>query len=221
MYDIRDRDSSFLVMQVGATIINMDEKLTRDVDIITQVLSGNIDAFENLISRYERYVFAIVGRYVEAGQVEETAHEVFVEAFRSLATYQGRSLFKSWLATIAVRKCYEVWRGKKKCKEIVFSALSDDRLDWCDRAMKGSAKAQFDREQSDLMARDVLSWALSKLSAEDRMVVVLVHIEERTVKEVASLLGWTRTNVKVRAYRSRRTLKRLLEEMTQKEEPEQ
>jgi len=55
-----------------------------------------------------------------------------------------------------------------------------------------------------------LDWALERLPAEDRMVLELVYLEDRSVKEAARLLGWTAANVKVRSFRSRRKLHKLL-----------
>ena len=61
-------------------------------------------------------------------------------------------------------------------------------------------------------AAELLDWALANLSAEDRMVVELIYLEGLTGKEAADLLGWSIANVKVRAFRSRKRLKKLLKE---------
>ena len=59
-------------------------------------------------------------------------------------------------------------------------------------------------------AGELLDWALSRLSAENRMVLELLYLEGLSVKEAADLLGWSVANVKVRAFRSRRILEKLL-----------
>ncbi len=59
-------------------------------------------------------------------------------------------------------------------------------------------------------ARETLEWALNRLSAEDRMVVELVYLEEFSGKEAATLLGWSVANVKVRVFRARKKLQKLL-----------
>ena len=59
-------------------------------------------------------------------------------------------------------------------------------------------------------ARELLDWSLSRLSPKDRMALELVYLEGYTIKEAAKLLGWSTTNVKVRAYRSRKKIHKLL-----------
>jgi RNA polymerase sigma-70 factor (ECF subfamily) len=59
-------------------------------------------------------------------------------------------------------------------------------------------------------AREILDWALDQLSAADRMVLELVHLEGQSVKAAARQLGWTVANVKVRAFRARRKINKLL-----------
>ena len=62
-------------------------------------------------------------------------------------------------------------------------------------------------------SREVLQWALSKLTAEERMVITLLYLEEMSVKETADLLGWTVVNVKVKAHRLRNKLRKIISEL--------
>lgn len=82
-----------------------------------------------------------------------------------------------------------------------------------DDAVSERSMALLDREESARHARELLDRALSRLSPEDRMVIEIVHIEERPVKEAAVALGWSAGNVKVRALRARRKLRGILGEM--------
>ena len=61
--------------------------------------------------------------------------------------------------------------------------------------------------------REILEWALGKLTPEDRMIILLVHFEGYTIHEVADFLGFTRANVKVRAFRARKKLRETLESL--------
>jgi RNA polymerase sigma-70 factor (ECF subfamily) len=58
----------------------------------------------------------------------------------------------------------------------------------------------------------VLMWAVARLKPEERLVITLMELEEKSVREIAGLTGWTEVNVKVRAWRARLALKRILEE---------
>jgi RNA polymerase sigma-70 factor (ECF subfamily) len=163
--------------------------------------------------RYRQHVGRIVAAHVPFDMVEEAVHETFVRAYTSLRTYSFRMPFSHWLATIAVRSCYDLWRSVLRRKEIPLSALTDAHRDWADRILAEQSDSHFD----DLIRRresaELLDWALAHLSVENRMVVTLVHLEGRPVREAAKLLGWSVANVKVRAYRARRQLRKVLEQL--------
>jgi RNA polymerase sigma-70 factor (ECF subfamily) len=93
------------------------------------------------------------------------------------------------------------------------SSLGEDRAEWLEGTMADESGASFESSESRMMARDVMMRALSRLSPKDRAVIELVHLEERPVKEAAEMLGWSVANVKVRAHRSRRKLRKILEKM--------
>ena len=61
-------------------------------------------------------------------------------------------------------------------------------------------------------AREVLAWAMRHLRADEQLILTLCEIEERPVREVSELTGWSESNVKVRAFRARQALKRILED---------
>src|ERR1043166_2793395 len=89
-----------------------------DDEIIRRVVAGDADLFEHLITRHRAHVSRIVGGHVPREMVEEVAHDVFVRAYTSLPTYSFRQPFPHWLATIAVRTCYDHWRSLSARKEI-------------------------------------------------------------------------------------------------------
>ena len=185
-----------------------------DEEIIHRVIAGDVDAFEFLLERYETRVFGIIGRRVPRTDLEEVAHDAFVRAYISLPTYEAKGDFRSWLSKIAVRASYDYWRERYKRREQPMSSLSEEQLKRlaraaADRSMRADAGKASSRE-----ARDLLEWAMERLSAEDRAVLELVHLEERPVKEAAELLGWSSVNVKVRAYRSRKKLRAILDGLT-------
>jgi RNA polymerase sigma-70 factor (ECF subfamily) len=186
------------------------EQALTDEEIVRLVLEGETDAFEGLVARHEAQVFRIVGRHVPRDRVEEVAQDVFVRAFTSLATFSGRSVFSHWLATLAVRACYGFWREAYRSREIPMSALGEEGEKRLQRTLTAQAGLSFQERASAKDDRELLHWALAKLSPENRMVLTLVHLEGRSVREAAELLGWSQINVKVRAHRARMTLRKLL-----------
>jgi RNA polymerase sigma-70 factor (ECF subfamily) len=184
-----------------------------DDETIRQILDGNVNAFESLVIKYRPLILRIVQRHVDRSGVEETAQEAFVRAYRSLPTFRGQSEFSQWLSAIAVRTCHDYWRKAYRSREIPLSALTERQEEWLEQAMAAAAGGASSGGTFQHEAREVLDWVLARLSAKDRMVLELVYLEDLSVKEAASLLGWTVANVKVRAFRSRRKLEKLLREM--------
>jgi RNA polymerase sigma-70 factor (ECF subfamily) len=182
----------------------------RDAEIVRQVLDGNVNAFEALLRRYELLVLKIVKKHVPRSEVEETAQNVFVRAYQSLPTFQGRSDFSQWLSSIAVRTCYDYWRKAYRSREIAMASLTEKHQDWLDQAISEGSEQAVHEQGSQKEAKELLDWALGKLSAGDRMVLDLVYLEELSVKEAADLLGWSVANVKVRSFRSKKKLEKLL-----------
>ena len=169
------------------------------------------------MDRYGDRVSRIVKRHVPLSEVEETTQEVFIRAYQSLAGFRGGDRFKSWLSTVAVRTCYDFWRRTYQSREVPMSSLSDRHREWLEEAMSEQAGV-FAREKEDMTeAGEVLAWALERLTPEDRIVLELVYLEGLSGKEVAARLGWSVANVKVRSFRSRRRLEKLLRGVLEEE----
>ncbi len=181
-----------------------------DAEIIRRVTGGDVNAFEFLLKKYKNHVFKIVKRHVPFHRVEEAAQDVFVRTYTSLHTFKGKSGFKSWLSAIATRTCYDFWRREYKSREIPMSALSDAQQDWLEEVMADASIRSIAERGRQKEAREILEWALDRLSAENRMVVELVYLQGLSGREAARLLGWSVANVKVRCHRSRKKLHKLL-----------
>lgn len=178
-----------------------------DSELIAAVLKGDTASFEPLVVKYSPRVFATVRRYSrKESEVEDIAQEVWMRAFQKLSTFRGEAPFEHWLLRMTVRVCYDSLRTHRRKREAVFSDLSDDEHDWLDHFVTDSTEA---RENASA-AKELLSKVLDRLPAHARLVVTLMEIEERSVKEVAELTGWSTALVKVRAFRARAEMRKVL-----------
>jgi RNA polymerase sigma-70 factor (ECF subfamily) len=198
--------------------MNNSNHRSSDDEIIQNVLKGNVDAFEGLVRRYQSHVLNMVKRHVPKCDVEETAQVAIVRVYRSLSSYRGKgSGFKAWLSTVTIRTCYDYWRKSYRSKEVPLSTLTDDHKRWVEQVTAEESAQGLREKAASNEARKVLDWGLSHLSAGDRMVLELVYFEELSGREAAELLGWTTANVKVRAFRARRKLEKILQEMIEEQ----
>lgn len=183
--------------------------MSDDLEIIHRVLQGEIDCFAELIARYQQHVARIVSRHVPGDRVAEVAHDVFVRAYGGLTGFSGQAPFEHWLSRIAVRTCYHFWRAMRR-QELPVSALTEEHQQWMEQVLAAESDDRFREQAKRREAAELSQWALSHLSAENRLVLTLMYLDGHSAREAASLLGWSVAKVKVRAYRARQTLRKLL-----------
>jgi RNA polymerase sigma-70 factor (ECF subfamily) len=180
-----------------------------DLEIIHRVLQGEIDCFAELIARYQQHVARIVSRHVPGDRVAEVAHDVFVRAYGGLPGFSGQAPFEHWLSSIALRTCYHFWRAMRR-QELPVSALTEEHQQWMEQVLAAESGDRFREQVKRREAAELSQWALSHLSAENRLVLTLMYLDGHSAREAASLLGWSVAKVKVRAHRARQTLRKLL-----------
>ena len=178
-------------------------------ELIEAVLAGASERFREIVETHSARVFKIAARHVPASDVEEVAHEIFIRAFRSLPKFRFQSPLEHWLSALAVRACYDYWRAHGRRRERSISALSPAEQRLVENALQERSNENAPENDAAHDA-ELLDLVLGLLSAQERMVISLVHLEGLSVRDAAARLGWSVANVKVRAFRARRKLQALL-----------
>jgi len=174
-----------------------------DESLISATLAGDEGAFSLLVTRYKRRIFGLAARFArDSEEVEDICQEVFIKAFENLAAFRHDAPFEHWLTRIAVRASHDALRRRRREKGQ--SGFDDYVFEVRDYAGEARHEAR--------LARELLKWALLRLKEEERVVITLLELEGYSVREISSLTGWSESNVKVRAHRARKVLKRVLEE---------
>lgn len=188
-----------------------ERPVSDDAELLQRIRNGAQEEFAELVRRHQSHVFAILYRYErDHHRLEDLAQETFLKAWRSLDQFDGRAPFQHWLSKIAVHAALDHLRKQKRSQhEIGFPELGEDALDWLHSDDKPS---ELDANQ----AREILDAAMRRLSPEDKLVLTLLEIEDRSVKEISALTGWTSVTVRVRALRARARLKKALEGLERK-----
>jgi RNA polymerase sigma-70 factor (ECF subfamily) len=170
-----------------------------DEALIRSTLAGDDQSFAELVRRHKGKVFGIASRFAnDSHNLDDIAQEIFIRVWRNLAKFRADAPFEHWLARIAVHACYDFLRKKQRAGNLV--PLEERDGDLPDGSNRDAAEA-----------RETLEFAMRKLSPEERLVITLTGLEGKSVSEVAQLTGWSETNVKVRNFRARQTLKKILE----------
>ena len=178
-----------------------------EAELIAAALQGDAASFEPLIARYSPRVFATARRYARReSEVEDIAQEVWIKAFQKLGSFRGDAPFEHWLMRLAVRTCYDFLRAHQRNREAPFSDLTEPEEDWLERFVSQPDTASEDADA----ARQLIERILEQLSPPARLIITLLEIEDRSVKEISQLTGWSVPLVKVRAFRARAEMRKVL-----------
>lgn len=181
-----------------------------EAELIAAVLKGDAASFEPLVRKYSPRVFATARRYARReSEAEDIVQEVWLKAFEKLQTFRGEAPFEHWLMRLAVRTCYDFLRSHQRNRELAFSDLTEPEEDWLERFVTQPETAA---ENADA-ARLLIGRVLARLSPPARLVITLLEIEDCSVKEIARLTGWSVPLVKVRAFRARAEMRKILTRM--------
>ncbi|MGQ0739548.1 MAG: RNA polymerase sigma factor [Bacteroidota bacterium] len=176
-----------------------------DNEIISQVLSGNHQAYAGLVNRYQNYVFTLTLRMVKNMEdAEEVAQDVFIKAYRYLADFKGASKFSTWLYTIVNNTSISFLRKRKLDVHSLDNEKVFEAADSRDSGMKADTV-----EQKSRLA--MVNEAISLLNPDDAQIITLFYKAEQSLEETAQVLGIETNAAKVRLHRARTRLKEKME----------
>ncbi|MBA4020082.1 MAG: hypothetical protein C0483_23185 [Pirellula sp.] len=171
-----------------------------DLAKIAAALRGDEHAYSELVARHQATIVAQMWRFGrDRVMTEELTHEVFVEAWLSLSKYRAQAPFEHWLRRIALRVGYRFWKRQARERHRGVQSLQDSDY-------AGSAETSDAQEAGEQVQR-----LLAQLPPRDRLVLMLLYLDQCSVEEAADRIGWTRTMVRVQAHRARKKLKTLLD----------
>lgn len=172
-----------------------------DVELISQVLSGNMNAFTFLVSRYQKLVVHITGRLIQRqDELEDVCQEVFLKVFQNIGKYRNECKLSTWIATIAYNSSINYLRKYKKGDMV----SSEDLLSM---PVISDSKAM-DFERMDL--HQYIRNQIELLPVQYRTVLTLFHLEEFSYQEIEQITGMPEGTVKSYLFRAKALLKEKL-----------
>ena len=173
----------------------MTHRAETDAALVERYLSGDLEAFEELMRAHEDRVFGICLRMLRDREAAlDATQETFVTVFRKADRFAGRSAFGTWLYRVAVNTCYDHTRRARR-----------NRADALPEGLDPADPASTDRFTS-VELRPEIEEALAALPAEFRAAVVLADVEGLPLQTGAEALGVPVGTVKSRVFRGRRLL---------------
>ncbi|HVF30291.1 MAG TPA: sigma-70 family RNA polymerase sigma factor [Pyrinomonadaceae bacterium] len=181
-----------------------------DRQLVDLVLAGDGSAFEQIFDRHKRMVAVVAGRYLRRPeQIEEIIQISFGKAFVELAKFRGLHdlSLASWLSRITVNACVDVLRTQKRKPENLCCELTDNEHE---SLIELAADSDARSVETELLDRDLAEKLLSRVGEEDRALLQMLYAEEMSVAEIAEVTGWSQSKVKIKAWRTRNSLRRIM-----------
>jgi RNA polymerase sigma-70 factor, ECF subfamily len=183
-------------------------------ELIARCLDGQQDAWDTIVRQYWRRVFNVaykfVGRHDEA---EDLTQDIFLKIFKSLATFDRRANFQTWLISVSRNLCIDHYRSVRKERETIDRDVNADDLS----PVSHEVGPHLALERSDLAQE--LRRALAELPEALRQAVVMRDLQELSYQEIADRLDLPEGTVKSRINRGRSELARQITRLRKSSEP--
>lgn len=181
------------------------EKLT-EIQIIERMEEGETDLFEMIVRRYNPYLYKI-GRSFNYNHedTQDLMQDTFLDAYRNLRQFGGRSEFRTWIIRIMMNNCFRK-RGKSGFKNEIPKEMNDNSIPMYTSSNRDTDQVIQNRE----LAR-ILEDALLSIPFDYRMVFSLREINGLNISDTAGILDISEANVKVRLNRAKTMMKNAIE----------
>lgn len=193
-----------------------DDESPPDVEgWLERIRAGDQQAARLLVDHLYPQVIRIVrARLPRRGGEEDLAQEIFLKMFTRLDQYQGQVPLAHWVSRIAVTTCIDALRAQQRRPELRWADLSEAEADTLDAVLTREDAAD---TADALAAHELVHKLLGQLEPRDRLVLQLLDLEQKTLVEIREITGWNTTLIKVRAFRARRKLQKLFQQLSKKE----
>ena len=179
--------------QPASPVTRIKSRMADDVERLLQQRRYD-EVLERLLDGYEQKVIHMAGAMLkDRGRAEEVTQDVFLKVWRALPTYDGRAALSTWLYAIARNTCLSAVRAEAYRRTTPLEDVPEPRA----RAAEHN-QVEWDRY-------------LSRLPEAQRQVVLLFYFEEKSITDVAQMLGFPEGTVKSQLHRARRALADMME----------
>jgi RNA polymerase sigma-70 factor, ECF subfamily len=183
---------------------NFDEQ-----DCLRRIEQGDEAAARKLLRHFHPFVLKLVRAHLPRRLGEEDLVQmIFIKIFHKLSQYTGRTPLEHWISRIAVNTCFNALKAEKIRPEWRLGDFSEEIA----AGIEKLAATEVDTATNDDFdfAKRLVAELIAQLSPEDRLIITLMHLEEKSVDEIHAITGWNRSVIKVRAFRARAKMKKML-----------
>jgi RNA polymerase sigma-70 factor (ECF subfamily) len=174
--------------------------MTSDFDLLDRFKAGDRGALEQIVSRYQKAIFFFILRMVwDETDAADLSQRTFVNAFRNIRGFDGRSSFKTWLYRIAINVCKNHFRDDPRRREVNIEGMV---------FVDGTNALEHMISEEE---RRRLSLALNELPEKQRHTIILKVHQELTYKEIAEITGSSEGTAKANFHFGVKKLRKILQ----------
>jgi RNA polymerase sigma-70 factor (ECF subfamily) len=182
----------------------VDYQNSQEGALVRRAQAGDEAAFREVVEHYQSKVFSIIHGIVrQRNDVEDIAQQVFTKVYFSIGNFDFRSSLITWIYKITVNECFDYLRKKKVRKLVYESDLSEDEARRVENTEPSVRQVPAD---VNLARRDYIFKLLTKVSDEERNLLMLKEVEGHSVEELAEMTGMNENTIKVKLFRARQKL---------------
>jgi RNA polymerase sigma-70 factor (ECF subfamily) len=184
---------------------------------LARVRAGDEAAACQLVERLSPLILKLVRAHLPRRTSEEDlVQTVFMRIFAKLDQFSGTVPLEHWVARVTVNTCFNQLKYERVRPELRWADLSAEQEEVLRELAASTDELPAARNYA---ARELVERLLECLSPEDRLIVTLVHLEEKSLADVRRITGWSPTLVKVRAFRARHKMKKHLKQLLRENRP--
>lgn len=183
----------------------MESENATDQELVERSLEGDLSAFDEIVLRHQGMITRCLFRFCpHQSDLEDLVQESFIKAFRKLHLWKPIAAFEHWLRRIAYNTGHDYFRRSKRTPVSL--------------ASRGIEANEFELErlvdkidiQEEYQITEQVQLLLGELPADDRLLLTMHYLEERSLAEVAEATGWSLSKTKVKSFRAKNKLRKSL-----------
>lgn len=182
----------YIILRLKSTVSNNEEH------IIQRILDGETSLYKHFLDKYGQQVFILVVRIISNQEdAEELTQDIFLKAFRHLSSFKADSSFSTWIYRIAYNTAISATRKKTvETFTMDYESIANISNQQINDTLNDEGEDQIRK----------LNCAINKLNSDEKVLIMLFYQEEKSMNEIAQILGLTESNTKIKLYRIRKKL---------------
>lgn len=183
----------------------MEPEIVNDHELVNRAREGDLTAFDALVQKHQGMITRCLFRFCpHQSDLEDLVQDTFIKAYRKLHLWKPTAPFENWLRRIAYNTGHDYFRRSKRTP-VALASLGAESNDLELERIEDRTDIRKEYQLTEQVQQ-----LLSELPADDRLLLTMHYLEERPLNEVAEAAGWSLSKTKVKSFRAKKKLRKLL-----------